>query len=119
MHVVTGMELVQIYQCLCDATRLRILNLLGSGPLCVCHLQEVLDLPQTKVSQHLAYLRKHGMVECRRSGTWMIYQLPAKVPPGLARHLQCLQDCAQTDARMKADRKALARMKIDQQRLNA
>jgi ArsR family transcriptional regulator len=109
------MELVQIYRCLCDTTRLRILNLLGCRPLCVCHLQEILDLPQTKVSQHLAYLRKHGMVECQRSGTWMVYRLPAQVPDVLTRHLQCLQDCAQTDPRMKADRKALAKMKIGMQ----
>jgi len=113
------MEMVQIYQCLCDVTRLRILHLLGGGPLCVCHLQEILKLPQTKVSQHLAYLRKHGMVECRRAGTWMVYRLPSRAPAALVRHLQCLQDCAQTDPRMKADRKALAKMKIDRQALEA
>ena len=39
------MELVQIYECLCDATRLRLLNVLAQGPLCVCHFQEILDDP--------------------------------------------------------------------------
>lgn len=111
------MELVQIYRCLCDVTRLRILYLLDAGPLCVCHLQEVLDLPQTQVSQHLAYLRKHGMVESRRVGTWMVYRLPSSTSPVLTRHLQCLQDCAQTDPRMKADRKILRKLKIDHRAL--
>ena len=72
------MELIEIYQCFCDATRLRIIHLLTRGPLCVCHFQEILGIPQTKVSQHLAYLRKKGMVECTRHGTWMIYSLPLK-----------------------------------------
>jgi len=107
------MDLVRIYQCLCDATRLRILHLLGCGPLCVCHLQEILDLPQTKVSQHLAYLRKHRMVECRRIGTWMVYRLPSKRTPELEANLQCLQDCAQTDTRLQKDRKVLAKLDID------
>jgi len=40
------MSLIQIYQCLCDQTRLRILNLLGEGPLCVCHFQEILGEPR-------------------------------------------------------------------------
>ena len=48
-----------------------VIHLLTRGPLCVCHFQEILGLPQTKVSQHLAYLRKKGMVECTRHGTWM------------------------------------------------
>ncbi|MEO6054612.1 MAG: metalloregulator ArsR/SmtB family transcription factor [Chthoniobacterales bacterium] len=99
------MELIQIYQCFCDATRLRIIHLLTHGPLCVCHFQEVLEIPQTKVSQHLAYLRKHKMVECRRSGTWMIYSLPANPPAQLVSNLKCLQDCAQTDKRFRADLK--------------
>ena len=50
------MELVPIYQCLCDRTRLRILNLLDSGPLCVCHFQTLLKEGQVKISKHLAYL---------------------------------------------------------------
>jgi len=57
------MNLVQIYRCLCDKTRLRILHLLKQGPLCVCHFQDILQVPQVAVSKHLAYLRKTGMVE--------------------------------------------------------
>ena len=100
-----GVELIRIYQCFCDPTRLRILHLLTHGPLCVCHLQETLRLPQTKVSQHLAYLRKRGLVECTRHQTWMIYRLSSKPSAELEANLKCLQDCAPTDRRFRDDLK--------------
>lgn len=90
-------ELVKIYECLCDLTRLRILNVLAQGPLCVCHFQAVLRAPQVKISKHLGYLRSRGLVECVRRGNWMIYQLPEKPPRELTANLACLQDCASED----------------------
>jgi ArsR family transcriptional regulator len=99
--------------CFCDATRLRIIHLLTRGPLCVCHFQEILGIAQTKVSQHLAYLRKKGMVECTRHGTWMIYSLPSKPPLELEANLKCLQDCAPADKRFRADLKALEKVRAD------
>lgn len=87
------MELVSIYECLCDLTRLRVLQILLQGPLCVCHFQEILGEPQVKISKHLGYLRTRGLVECRREGNWMIYSLPAKPPLELKANLACLQDC--------------------------
>jgi ArsR family transcriptional regulator len=104
------MELVQIYECFCDATRLRILHLLTHGPLCVCHFQKILKVPQVKVSQHLAYLRKRGMVEARRHANWMIYSLPENPPRELEANLACLQDCVREDRRFQADRKALGKL---------
>lgn len=101
------MSLVRIYECLCDETRLRIVQLLTRGPLCVCHLQAVLDIPQARVSQHLAYLRDRGMVESRRRGTWMIYSLPERPGAELARHLACLQDCSVSDKRFREDLRKL------------
>jgi ArsR family transcriptional regulator len=96
-------ELISIYQCLCDRTRLRILNLLCKGPLCVCHFQELLKEPQVKISKHLKYLRTHGMVEAKRDGYWMIYSLPAKQSRGLKANLACLQDCSLEDAEFQRD----------------
>ena len=104
---------MEIYQCFCDATRLRIIHLLTRGPLCVCHFQDILGLPQTKVSQHLAYLRKKGLVESTRHGTWRIYSLPAKAPLELKANLKCLQDCAPADKRFRADLKALDKVRAD------
>lgn len=88
------MKLTEVYRCLCDETRLRMVHLLTHGPLCVCHFQEILQLPQVAVSKHLAYLRQHGLVEKRRHQQWMIYFLPDEPPPELAAHLRCLEECA-------------------------
>ncbi len=97
------MGLVEIYQCLCDPTRLRILNLLLGGELCVCHLQEILDEPQVKVSKHLAYLRARGLVEARKQANWMIYRLPSRKPRELSANLACLQDCVREDPVFERD----------------
>lgn len=104
------MDLVQIYQCFCDRTRLRILNLLARGPLCVCHFQEVLGESQVKISKHLAYLRERGMVVAERQQQWVVYSLPEKAAPQLEANLKCLQDCVQDDAVYKRDLKALRKV---------
>jgi ArsR family transcriptional regulator len=66
----------QIFKALSDPIRLRILLLLqAEGELCVCDLMAVLGLPQSTVSRHLAYLKRSCLVETRRSGVWMHYQL--------------------------------------------
>jgi DNA-binding transcriptional ArsR family regulator len=108
MRIYAAMELIQIYQCFCEPIRLRIVNLLAQGPLCVCHFQDVLQLPQTKVSQHLAYLRKREMVETTRKGTWIIYSLPAKPSRELEANLKCLQDCVTSDRLFHDDLARLA-----------
>ncbi len=107
------MDLIQIYECFCDRTRLRILHLLGVGPLCVCHLQEILGEPQVKVSKHLAYLRMRGMVRAERSGNWMIYSLPDRRAAELAANLKCLQDCVQTDPEFRADLGKLSELRVN------
>jgi ArsR family transcriptional regulator len=105
------MDLIQIYECFCDRTRLRILNLLAQTPLCVCHFQELLDEPQVKISKHLGYLKQREMVVAERQQNWMIYSLPRKRAPELAANLKCLQDCAQSDPVFKRDLKTLAKLR--------
>jgi ArsR family transcriptional regulator len=105
------MDLIQIYECFCDRTRLRILHLLTRTPLCVCHFQEILDEPQVKVSKHLAYLRERGLVVVEREQNWMIYSLPRKQDAELKTNLKCLQDCVQTDPVFKRDFRALAKLR--------
>ena len=104
------MKLVQIYECFCDQTRLRILHLLTQAPLCVCHFQDVLGEPQVKISKHLAYLRARRLVETERNGNWIIYSLPAKRSTELETNLQCLQDCAPSDPIFRKDLQCLAKM---------
>lgn len=104
------MSLVEIYQCLCDETRLRILNLLREGELCVCHFQEILGAPQVKISKHLAYLRARGLVESRKEANWVVYRLPPKPSRELAANLACLQDCVRESAVFRRDSSKRARL---------
>ena len=104
------MDLVRIYQCFCDRTRLRILHLLTKSPLCVCHFQEILGKPQVKISKHLAYLRSRGMVATRREQNWIIYSLPEQRADELERNLKCLQDCVQTESLFKRDIAKLSKL---------
>jgi ArsR family transcriptional regulator len=104
-------DLVSIYQCFSDETRLRILNLLGEGPLCVCHFQDLLGEPQAKISKHLAYLRERGAVEVTRYQNWMIYQLPRKAPAELTANLVTLHDCARSRALFRRDLQKLRAMR--------
>jgi ArsR family transcriptional regulator len=97
------MELIEVYKCLCDQTRLRILHLLATRPLCVCHFQDILGAPQVKVSKHLAYLREHGMVETHREGSWIIYALPRHSSPELTANMKCLQDCCRENPVFRED----------------
>jgi ArsR family transcriptional regulator len=104
------MDLIQIYECFCDRTRLRILHLLTKSPLCVCHFQDILGAPQVKISKHLAYLRSRGMVNTAREQNWIIYSLPERQADELERNLKCLQDCAPTDAVFKRDMEKLSKL---------
>jgi len=64
-----------IFKALADETRLRVLLLLLDGELCVCEIIAALELPQSTISRHLAYLKRTGWVRDRKQGVWMYYQL--------------------------------------------
>jgi len=68
-------EMESFFLALSDKTRLRLLNLMREGEICVCFLVEVLNESQPKISRHLAYLRGAGIVEARRDGKWMHYKI--------------------------------------------
>jgi ArsR family transcriptional regulator len=85
-------ELDKLYKCLCDLQRLRILNLLKQGPLCVCHLQEILNETQVKTSKQLQYMKKLGFVVAKREGIWMVYSLSGPTHPLLLANLDCLNN---------------------------
>lgn len=65
----------RVFRALADPTRLRLLNLISGREVCVCYFVEILRLRQPKVSRHLAYLRRAGLVASRRDGKWMHYRL--------------------------------------------
>jgi ArsR family transcriptional regulator len=74
-------QLETLLKALADGTRLRILGLLTTGEVCVCHIHESLKIPQPKASRHLAYLRRAGLVTTRRDGLWVHYALAPSVNP--------------------------------------
>ena len=94
------------FKALSDETRLRIMALLSKGELCVCDLMEILALPQSTVSRHLATLRHVQLVEDRRQGVWMFYRLAGN---GLLHHdlLVLLERHVATLPQAERDRKAL------------
>lgn len=91
------MEASDIFKCIADPQRLRILNLLEAGPLCVCHLQELIDAPQVKMSKQLAIMKQLGLIRADREGTWMIYSLEAPTDGLLVKNLEYLREaeCAE------------------------
>ena len=76
-------QLESVFKALADKTRLRILALLGNNEVCVCHIHDSLELPQPTVSRHLAYLRRAGLVDVRRDGVWMHYQVARSLAPAV------------------------------------
>ena len=84
-------SLEAMFHALADGTRLRILGLLLSGEVCVCNLHDTLDEPQPKISRHLAYLRRAGLVVTRREGLWVHYRLADTTDPVLATLLQAVR----------------------------
>lgn len=79
------------FKALSDRNRLRILNLLLHGELCVCDIQYALESPQPNVSRHLAYLKHSGMIADRRDGLRIFYRIPESVDPTLRELFQFLR----------------------------
>lgn len=66
---------IRIMKALSDPNRVRVLKLLQKGELCVCEIQEFLQLAQSTVSRHMKLLEDAGLVERQRRGTWIMYSL--------------------------------------------
>lgn len=86
-------EVEAIFRALSDRTRLRILNLLRDGELCVCDLVALLDVAQSSASRHLAYLRRVGLVLARKDGLWHYYRLSTANDSFHKKLLECLAEC--------------------------
>jgi ArsR family transcriptional regulator len=98
------------FRALADRTRLRLLNLMGTEEVCVCFFVETLKTNQPKISRHLAYLRRAGIVGVRREGQWMHYRI---VEPADARAARVLNDVLAwlaDDQEMQRDRERLIKV---------
>jgi ArsR family transcriptional regulator len=94
---------------LSDPTRMRILLLLlGHQELCVCELTEALELPQPKISRHLAILRETGLLLDRRAGQWIHYRLHPELPDWSLTALQAIDQGSRDTQPYAADHRRLA-----------
>jgi ArsR family transcriptional regulator len=96
-------ELEQYFKALSDANRLRILNLLLHGELCVCDIQYVLESSQPNVSRHLAYLKNSGLVLDRRDGLRIFYRLAEPKHGTKKRLFEYLRDAYKSEEQLQQD----------------
>ncbi len=97
------MILAELLKVAGEPTRLRLLNLLRFGNICVCDLQSVLEVPQPSISRHLATLRAAGLVTASRTGTRVVYSLAAARNVETAGLFRLLDSCCPSDEVMKQD----------------
>lgn len=83
----------QLFKAFADETRLRLLNLLAQRAHCVCEFEGILRVPQPKISRHLAYLRRAGLVTERRCGKFIIYALAEPQNPIHETLIRCVKGC--------------------------
>lgn len=95
---------------LADRTRLRLLNLMRTDEVCVCFLVEILKTNQPKVSRHLAYMRRAGIVGARRDGPWMHYRIVEPSDSDAARVLKEVLSWLANDQEMQRDRDRLVKV---------
>ena len=98
-----------LFRALGDPTRLRLLNLIADQEICVCYFTEVIGAPQPKISRHLAYLRRAGIVAARREGKWMHYRLAAPPNPHVASILKSVLEALKQDKALQRDSQRLNR----------
>lgn len=103
------LALARLFAALADPTRLRLLNLMNGREVCVCYFVEILKQSQPKVSRHLAYLRKAGIVSARREGKWMHYSIERPADAGAAAILDAALSSFRDDREMQSD---LARLTV-------
>ena len=99
-----------LYKALADRTRLRLLNLMGTDEVCVCFFVAVLRTNQPKISRHLAYLRRAGVVAARREGKWMHYRVVEPKDAHAARIFREVRAWLTEDGEMQRDRSRLAQV---------
>ncbi len=114
-------DVVNMTKALADANRLRMVMALGRGELCVCQLIEMLGLAPSTVSKHLSILHQAGLVEARKEGRWMYYQLGGRgaskaakealvwVQRNLSESLQIVQDAKKLDKILRMNRETLCK----------
>jgi ArsR family transcriptional regulator len=99
-----------LFKALADRTRLRLINLMGEDEVCVCFFVEVLKINQPKISRHLAYLRRAGVVSARREGKWIHYRIVEPRDPHAANIFREVRASLANEPAMQSDRTRLKKI---------
>jgi len=102
-------DLETFFGALADRTRLRLLNLMRGGEICVCYFVEGMRAPQPTISRHLAHLRRAGLVNARRDGKWMHYSIAEPADEGMRTILHDTLARLAGDPEMARDRERIVR----------
>lgn len=114
-----GFSMERFFLALGDRTRLRLLNLMSDREICVCYFVEVLGQSQPKISRHLAYLRKAGIVSARREGRWIHYRIAQPPSPAAALVLRETLVWLRDQRQMQSDMTLLMKICRDPEKLIA
>lgn len=101
------------FSALADKTRLRLLNLMRDGEVCVCFFAETLGTNNPKISRHLSYLKRANLVTARRDGKWMHYGINSPTDKNALEVFNSTMKMLESDKKMKADREKLSKFVCD------
>ena len=107
MKTPAAFDIEVLLRALADRTRLRLVNLMGDREVCVCFFVEILKTSQPKISRHLAYLRRAGIVSARRDGKWMHYRITEPADSTAKHVLDDVRSWLQIDTAMVRERERL------------
>lgn len=103
-------DIETLFKALADRTRLRLVNLIGDSEVCVCYFVEILKVSQPKISRHLAYLRRAGVMTARREGKWMHYRLTEPLDEHAARIFREVRAALAEHPKLQRDRDKLLKV---------
>lgn len=107
MGIKNGFDPELFFAALADKTRLRLLNLMSDGEVCTCFFADTLETNDPKISRHLAYLKRAGLVKGRREGKWVHYSLVEPADPSAREIFDATLKMLKGDKSMTQDRKRL------------
>jgi ArsR family transcriptional regulator, arsenate/arsenite/antimonite-responsive transcriptional repressor len=110
------LEMESMFMALADRTRLRLLNLMADGEVCVNFFTEALGESQPKVSRHLAYLRNAGLVDTRRHGKWIYYSIKRPGNDASESVINATLVALADDSELHSDRARLSRLNMGRTR---
>lgn len=98
------------FSALADKTRLRLLNLIGDEEVCVCFFVEVIGTNQPKISRHLAYLKRAGLVSMRKDWKWSHYRITPPENKYAAEVFAKVREWIKNDSAMRGERQQMVNL---------